>query len=54
MERCSNALQAEWFYIRAASLVVPEAVDPSVYTEAIRSCDKVRFRCCSSFVLIQN
>ena len=41
MERCSNALQAEWFHLRAAILVASEAVEPAAYAEAIRSCDKV-------------
>jgi len=41
MERCSVALQAEWFQIRAASLVAHELIGSSVYAEAIRCCEKV-------------
>ena len=41
MERCSNALQADWFHLRAACLIAPESVQPSVYAEAIGFCEKV-------------
>ena len=53
MERCCNALQAEWFHTRAASLVAPESVELSVYVDAIRFCEKVRLEFslswCSNF-----
>ena len=50
MERCSNALQAEWFHIRAACVVAPESVDAPAYAEAVRYCEQVRGSSSSSRV----